>query len=82
LDESSKAVVKKLREWAGDLARAIGNKQKCMNLIQDEDDPAARKLEALLGPFTRKFRFLETMSMKNTVLTDFSRDCRPSHSYA
>jgi hypothetical protein len=33
LDESSKAVVKKLREWAGDLARAIGNKQKCMNIL-------------------------------------------------
>jgi hypothetical protein len=26
LDESSKAVVKKLKEWVGDLVRAIGNK--------------------------------------------------------
>jgi hypothetical protein len=33
LDESSRAVVKKLREWEGDLARAIGNKQKRMNLL-------------------------------------------------
>lgn len=29
LDENGKAIVKKLREWAGDLAKVTGNKQKC-----------------------------------------------------
>jgi hypothetical protein len=51
-----------------DLLKAISTLSK---FIEDLDDPATRKLEALLGPFTRKFRFPETMSMKNTVLTDF-----------
>jgi sporulation-control protein spo0M len=51
-----------------DLLKAISTLSK---FIEDLDDPAARRLEALLGPFMRKFQFPETTSMKNTVLTDF-----------
>jgi hypothetical protein len=29
LDEDGKAIMKKLREWAGDLMKVAGNKQKC-----------------------------------------------------
>ena len=29
LDEGGKAIVKKLREWAGDLMKVAGNKRKC-----------------------------------------------------
>ena len=29
LDEAGRAIVKKLREWAGDLAKVAGKKQKC-----------------------------------------------------
>jgi hypothetical protein len=29
LDEKRKAIVKTLREWAGDLVKATGKKQKC-----------------------------------------------------
>jgi hypothetical protein len=31
LDEDGKAIVKKLREWAGELAKDAGNKQKHMS---------------------------------------------------
>ena len=37
----------------------------------DLNDPFARKIEALLGSFTRQLRLEETGHMKNTVLTDF-----------
>ena len=30
LDEDGKAIVKKLREWAGDLMKVAGSKRKCM----------------------------------------------------
>ena len=32
LDDTAKEIVKKLREWAGDLAKVAGNKRKCMSL--------------------------------------------------
>jgi len=32
LDGNGKAIVKKLREWAGDLVKIVGNKWKHMNL--------------------------------------------------
>ena len=32
LDENGKAIVKRLREWAGDLVKVVGKKQKCTNL--------------------------------------------------
>lgn len=35
LDEKDKALVKKLREWAGDLARVAGNKWKCTSFRMD-----------------------------------------------
>lgn len=31
LDENGKAIVKSLREWAGDLAKTVGNKRKRTN---------------------------------------------------
>ena len=37
----------------------------------DLNDPFARKIEALLGSFTKQLRLEETERMKNTVLTDF-----------
>jgi hypothetical protein len=33
LDDSGKAIVKKLRQWAGDLVKVAGNKQKCMSFM-------------------------------------------------
>lgn len=35
------------------------------------NDPVARKMEAILGAFTRQLRLDETRAMKNSVLTDF-----------
>ena len=32
LDENGKVIVKKLREWAGDLTKVVGNKRKHMNI--------------------------------------------------
>jgi hypothetical protein len=37
----------------------------------DLNDPVARKIEALLGSFTRQLHLEETRHMKNAVLTDF-----------
>jgi len=37
----------------------------------DMNDPIARKMEAILGTFTRQLRLDETRTMKNSVLTDF-----------
>ena len=33
LDKDGKAIVKKLREWAGDLVKVAGNKRKCMSFF-------------------------------------------------
>ena len=33
LDEAGKVIVKKLREWGGDLAKAVGKKRKRMRFI-------------------------------------------------
>ena len=37
----------------------------------DLNDPFSRKIEALLGSFTRQLHHEETRHMKNAVLTDF-----------
>jgi hypothetical protein len=37
LDEGGKAIVKKLRVWAGDLMKVAGNKQKCRNFYIPEE---------------------------------------------
>jgi hypothetical protein len=36
LDDGGKAIVKKLREWAGDLAKVAGNKRKRMSFYVQE----------------------------------------------
>jgi hypothetical protein len=33
LDEAGKGIVKKLREWAGDLAKVAGKKWKCIRFL-------------------------------------------------
>jgi hypothetical protein len=39
--------------------------------IEDLNEPIARKMEAILGSFSRQLRFDETRTMRNSVLTDF-----------
>ncbi|EDR11200.1 uncharacterized protein LACBIDRAFT_324795 [Laccaria bicolor S238N-H82] len=48
-----------------DIVSTIGKYTDNMN------DPIARKMEAILGTFTRQLRLDETRAMKNSVLTDF-----------
>jgi hypothetical protein len=45
LDENEKAIVKKLREWAGDLAKVAGNKRKRTNFACHHGKTS--KMEAL-----------------------------------
>jgi hypothetical protein len=39
--------------------------------VDDLNEPIARKMEAVLGSFSRQLRLDETRTMKSSVLTDF-----------
>ena len=52
MDDAAKGIVKKLREWAGDLAKVAGNKWKRMSLFMSEKRPSLTFLEKV--PHMRK----------------------------
>ncbi|KAF8888577.1 hypothetical protein BD779DRAFT_450227 [Infundibulicybe gibba] len=41
--------------------------------IDEWNDPISRKMEAMLGSFSKQMRLRETRRMKDTTLTDFFR---------
>ena len=46
LDDAGKVVVKKLREWAGELAQIKGNKRKCTHILH-QVEPSVNISKAL-----------------------------------
>ena len=51
-----------------EVLRALSTISKC---IEASNDPIARKLDTLMGTFSRQLRLNETQSMRPTLVTDF-----------
>jgi hypothetical protein len=72
LDEAGKVTIKKLREWGGDLAKAVGKKRKCTDFdILLTQFHAKLTSEGLLWSFNRQLRLDESKNMIDTVLTKY-----------